>query len=232
MIQHIRGDHRVLVENDRLLAGFLSQCLEVRHQFVRIDHATTGARHFAVEGAVDRGVVAGEIHQKQAILGVGGQQVDVLYPLSQSHKNTGKVALAKLVGFAAAHHQRSQVGVGDAAVARDVINDQLAGELLPLGQQVELMQLGPGVDFHGLVELVGNQQLHAGGSDRAVQGHADQLGGVGTRDRLSPLDGLNAGDGVAGGKQFVEVLCELCRLAGLVRQDDWLVQVVLGQCGQ
>ena len=119
-------------------------------------------------------------------------------PFLQTPVECRQIALAQLVGFAAAQHQGLQVGSGDGAAAGSAARQRADGQLLGVGQRVQLVQRQPAIGSDRPVKLHRPAEFCA----RQKPGRAGLLrrsaGPDWSREWIALLNGLDRDDGIRG----------------------------------
>ena len=225
------ADHRIPVKHHALFLVGRGQLFQPLDQRPGVDITCSRPGRFPVQRAVERGVVAVEVHQEKAFADLFVTHLQQRAPLTQAAVDGGQVGLTQLVWLAATQQQRLQVGCVDGAVAVRFVRHRDSGQLLSFRQCVELVQIQPAVQFNRSVELEGLQQLQSGKTYGAMNGFTHQAGGVYFANAVALLHGLDGGDGVGGSCQGIEGIGELRQLARLFRHDQRLFEEPFGKAG-
>jgi hypothetical protein len=168
-----------------------------------------------------RCLVAVHVDGEQAVAELRVLQVDEVAPLDERAEGAGDVVLAELVRLAAGQQQGRQVFLHDTALqAAYRILDGETGQLLALGQGIELVQARPAVELHRLVQQIGCAGCAAPTAPR--HGAATRRPGVPdcVLEVLRSLDRVHRDQGVAGAGEGTQVGDDIrLRSASLVEYD-------------
>ena len=139
VIEYIGREVGILIECNPVLSLaiiLIPQGRQVFDQGARIDESTIWNRCIGVQCAVHWSLITAQVNLEQALPGLWVFQANIFAPILKPAKNGGQVALAQLIGLAACQNEGAQIGIGNAAPARQFIHHGKIGQLLPLCQRV------------------------------------------------------------------------------------------------